>query len=132
MGTLVVWDEAYATGKPQIDNQHKTMINTINLLDAAVKVGKGRSVLAFTLQNLAEYSVFHFSTEEGFMKDSSMPEEMVKDHLAEHNRYIKEVTAFQRKYEEGLAELDWEIVMFLSDWWKEHIRDTDMKYRPYL
>lgn len=132
MDGLIPWDDKYVTGAVTLDNQHKQLLNMINLLNVAVKKGKSPLIMTQTMQSLAEYSVFHFAAEEEVMREVKFPKEWEAPHREEHNRYITRIMDFQRGMDQGKRDLDREMILYLRDWWDRHILVTDMKYKPYL
>ena len=58
------WDSRHQIGHPKIDEQHKTLMDTINLLDAAVKLGKDQGEIEDILAVLRDHVDRHFLLQE--------------------------------------------------------------------
>ncbi|NPV02538.1 MAG: hemerythrin family protein [Brevinematales bacterium] len=127
---FMVWNDTLSVNIPEIDRQHQRLIDLINLLHDAMKQGKGKDVLSVTLDELAKYSVEHFTAEEKLMLKYQYPN--YPAHKAEHESFIKKVTDFQNGFIEGKMLLSIEILTFLRDWTINHIAETDKKYIPFL
>jgi len=56
------WKEKYSLGIQELDAQHKTLIDMINNLFAAMQSGAGKDLLDQTLSGLVEYTRHHFMT----------------------------------------------------------------------
>ncbi|MEI6315089.1 MAG: bacteriohemerythrin, partial [Syntrophus sp. (in: bacteria)] len=72
--SAIVWDPEFSVNIKVIDEQHKKLVDTINMLYDAMSEGKGSTVLADIFNNLAEYTTVHFATEEDFMIRFSYPD----------------------------------------------------------
>ena len=61
---LFVWEDKYKVGVKEFDEQHKKLIELINKLYDAMKQGHGKDVLKSIVNDLFEYTKYHFETEE--------------------------------------------------------------------
>ncbi len=127
---LMEWRESYSVGIPSIDEQHKKLVSLINELAEAMHNKKGKEVLKGIIDEMAKYAVYHFQTEEKYMKEFDFPG--YDEHKKEHDSFVEKVKEFQKEYEEGKSLLTVEILMFLRDWLIKHILGTDKKYGPFL
>jgi hemerythrin len=100
----------------------------INDLHDAMKNAKSREVSLEIINKMAEYTKFHFSTEEKYMKRFAYPD--YEEHKMEHEKFVEKVLAFKKNYEEGKAGVSYDILNFLKDWLVGHIQGTDNKYAP--
>ncbi len=124
------WGPNLSVGIPSIDEQHKKLVAMVNTIHNGVKQGIGRDVAAKVLNELAEYTVFHFKTEEDFFDKYGYPETDV--HKAIHKDLVQKVVAFKEKFDKGHATVDFELLNFLKNWLQNHICITDKKYGPFL
>ncbi len=136
----LVWSEEMETGHPVIDRQHKKLVDAINelfdvLLSESVDFGKVTEILQF----LADYTDFHFSTEEKLMKRVGYPEfdahkEQHTWFIAEVNNLILDFLRIQSGVAEAISleELLEKMEKILVDWLKGHIMGTDKKLGAYL
>jgi hemerythrin-like metal-binding protein len=127
---LVTWTEELSTNVGQCDEQHKKLIEMINTLHDAMKVGKGQGVLKKVLNELVDYTKTHFRTEEDLFKDHGYPAYL--EHKAEHDALTKQVAALAEKVRKGEAVITLEVMAFLKDWLEEHIVGSDKLYGPFL
>lgn len=126
---LFNWSAQYETGIFIVDTQHKKLVDAINTLHDAMKDGKGKEKAEATLDFLVDYTVQHFTAEEGLMKQKNYPDFV--NHKAVHDKLVSEVKEMRTKYLEGKI-LTMQLSSFLSDWLKNHILGTDKKYVPFL
>ena len=68
------WSNNLATGVPEIDNQHKEIINRVNSLSAACSEGKGKEEVLRVLLFLEEYIKEHFAAEERLQLRHAYPD----------------------------------------------------------
>ncbi|MBI9044727.1 MAG: hemerythrin family protein [Anaerolineaceae bacterium] len=127
---LITWNENLSVNIQEFDQHHKKLIDMINNLHQAMKQGKGKDVLEDILKGLVEYTDFHFKTEEEYFKKFNYPES--RQHIQEHNAFVKKVVDFVDTFKKGDLGLSIEISSFLSDWLKTHINGTDKKYSTFL
>jgi hemerythrin len=127
---LLSWDDGYSVGIKEIDEQHKELINLINLLYEAMSAGKGDQVLGEIMERLVIYTQTHFVTEERLMVEYQFPG--YAEHKAEHDDLIGQVAIIHRQYKEGAAGLTMQILIFLEDWLVEHILGVDQLYKAFL
>ncbi|MGC9022873.1 MAG: bacteriohemerythrin, partial [Dissulfurimicrobium sp.] len=124
------WGPNLSVGIKSIDEQHKKLVRMVNAIHDVVKSGKGKEVTGKILNELVEYTAYHFKTEEDYFQKYSYPE--TKEHMAIHASLVKKVLDFKDKFDRGAAMLDFELLNFLKNWLVDHIGVTDKKYGPFL
>ncbi len=127
---LIEWSENYSVKVKTIDNQHKKLVDLINELHGAMREAHGKDVLGKILNELTEYTVFHFSTEEKLMNDNGYAGYVA--HKAEHDKLTKQVIELNGNLKSGKGVISQEVLFFLKDWLLNHIAVTDKKYSLFL
>ena len=127
---LLNWNDSYSVNIKEIDGQHKKLIDMINTLHDAMKVGKGSQMIGDVLKSLIDYTGSHFATEEKYMKLHGYPG--YENHKKEHNQLVMQVLDVQKNLHSGKAPLTQEIMSFLKNWLVNHIQGEDKKYGPFL
>ena len=61
---FIEWNEKYSVHIEEIDSQHKKIFSIINRLHSALKARKGKKVIGNLLDELVDYTYYHFATEE--------------------------------------------------------------------
>ena len=56
----------------------------------------------------------------------------VADHRKEHLDYLTHVKLFIDGYENGQKDLTAEMLKFLSQWWIDHVSESDMNYGLWI
>lgn len=128
--SAIVWDPEFSVNIKVIDEQHKKLVDTINMLYDAMSEGKGSTVLADIFNNLAEYTTVHFATEEDFMIRFSYPD--YEEHKSAHESCVTKVSDFQRRFNKGEVSLSIELVTFLVNWLHNHLLEMDQKYKTFF
>lgn len=127
---FVEWSDALSTGVKKFDDEHKNLVNILNRLYDSMHEGKSNYVLEKILNELVEYTVFHFGSEEEDMMKYEFPG--YDEHKAEHEKLVQEVNDFIEKYKSGRSLISFELLDFLKTWVAEHIVQTDKKYGDFL
>ncbi len=69
----MTWTTDLSVGVKQFDDEHKELINIINMLNTAIISDDPKSHLEKILSNLAKYTRNHFSHEEELMEKHGYP-----------------------------------------------------------
>ncbi len=129
----IQWNDELSVNIDEIDDQHKNLIRIINRLDDAVSQGhRSKKTVPPTdvLSEMIDYLEYHFSTEEKYMIEFDYPE--YDAHRAEHELFVGKVTTFTEEFRKGKKDLSNDILLFLADWYLNHIKNTDAKFGPFL
>jgi hemerythrin-like metal-binding protein len=127
---LMNWDNSFSVGIPSIDNQHMKLIQMINDLHDSMKSGKGQDVLKKILNDMANYTVNHFNTEELLFKKHGYAD--TESHIMQHRMFIDKVSEVKKEIESGKPVFTLKLMNFLKDWLQNHILKTDMEYKSFL
>ena len=121
----LLWDSNYECGNPQIDLEHKKIIELINRLTELHKADKSDRSIYTIYWDLADYTRHHFKTEETLMREYAYPD--ITKHLREHQRLIDtlgKLIALHDKSDQGVIE---QLLTTLKSWLVEHICGEDKK-----
>ena len=124
--SLFSWNDKYSVNVTKIDEQHKKLFEIANRLFEAMKTAKTKSVMVGVLIELENYTVYHFTKEEKYMKKfgyASYPQ-----HKKEHNFFVDKVSDFRNDYENGKLTNSLEVMTFLGNWLINHICVIDKGY----
>jgi len=113
-----------------VDEQHQKLFDILNRLHDAVVRGLEQGVLFAILDELVDYTVYHFQTEEKLFQDYDFPG--YAEHKAEHDRLTGTAVELQGKLREGSATLSYELLDFLHDWLMDHTLGLDQEMGPFL
>lgn len=120
---FMTWTHDLELGIPQIDRQHRRLVELLNALEAGVRDGYSRRILGSILSDLARYTVCHFTFEERLMETYHLPDS--EEHKEEHRNLATDVLNFKMRFDVGHADVSDELLLFLRSWLQGHILGTD-------
>ena len=126
----IIWDESFSVDNPKMDNQHQRIISMINKLGRVDDLEVSSETVADTLTNMIEYSKEHFRIEEQMLVQSNYPD--YARHRELHKDFLKKTVSFCTATTLKVDEVPSKLLLYLSDWWKDHILVQDMKYRFFF
>lgn len=122
------WNENLETGLPQIDEQHRRLVQLLNLLAGHVAYRADLPTLTSIFDDLAQYAVYHFTSEEAVWHKFLPGDAWETEHTAMHRDFVAEV---QRLRAEAVSKATEEVVedvlAFLCHWLAFHILDSDKR-----
>ena len=127
MAPYITWKNYYSVGEPSIDAEHRQIIEFINEMYAAVRGKADHGAVKRLLDQLWRYTIDHFAHEEQMMLAHGYPG--LAEHKAMHEK-MRQRTAAWRENATLITGRD--MLVFLKDWWSNHIQQQDKEYTPYL
>jgi hemerythrin-like metal-binding protein len=120
------WREAYDSGHPVIDTQHKKLFEIGDRLIHAVQRTHTRAKVEAILDELVEHIEEHFKTEEAVLAGSGHP--ITKEHLDSHVEMLEHAKSLRDRYRSRHVHMQ-ELVSFIAnDVVAEHIIKEDLKF----
>ncbi len=127
---LMSWSDRLSVNISTVDFQHKKLIDLINRTYDALTVENDREAMGKILEELLDYTMYHFATEEGFFKRYSYPG--LDAHKAQHDALTAKVMMLKAGFDGGNESITIEAMSFLQTWLLEHIMKSDKAYEPFL
>ncbi len=131
---MIFWKDEYSVGIPEIDKQHKKLFEIGERIYYTASVDDGYDhydEIRKFLDELADYTDFHFKYEEDLLSRYHYPE--LESQEIQHVFFVKKLKKLIAKdLEKGQYETILEIVGFVADWIGGHILKSDFAYRDYL
>jgi hemerythrin len=134
------WDNLYSMELAEADQQHRKLFDLINQLHEGLTENTAQvtfdsavdelGTIASVLDELAEYTEYHFATEERFMVEYEYPARAA--HEAAHKHFVGQIVRFKRDLHDGGALRSVEIIEFLRDWLQNHILTQDKELGAFL
>ncbi|VAW58528.1 hypothetical protein MNBD_GAMMA11-2488, partial [hydrothermal vent metagenome] len=93
---FVKWKNSYSVGVESIDNDHKKLLCMLNQLQTASHYTTYDGVAEGILNDLVEYTEYHFFREEELMKECNYPG--FDAHRKQHEAMISQVSTFIEEY----------------------------------
>lgn len=126
----ITWGEQYKINISEMDNQHKKLVDMVNELDAAMRVGQATKLVEKILDGVLSYANTHFVAEEKLINTRSYPD--YSQHKQEHDSFTTKAVTIYKQFKEGRRMLSIDIMNFLSSWLTNHILINDKKYGLFL
>ncbi len=127
---LFLWKKSYEIGVAEIDMQHRRLVGMINELSDAMMERRGQRAVKHVLDELKDFIVEHFETEESVMEKSGYPD--LPQHRIKHVELTRQVLEFREKAR-GDQQLEAsELLDFLCDWLRNHMMVFDKEVGKYL
>lgn len=127
---LIEWNNNLSVKVLEIDAQHKQLVQMINDLHAAMKLGQGRDIVGKIIADMISYADKHFKMEEHYFDKFSYPDAAM--HKQEHKLFSQRVKEFKRQYDTNSTSLSVEVIDYLSNWLVNHIKKTDKAYSDFF
>lgn len=126
----VQWDEQYQLGIEKIDEQHKRLFEIADsiyeLLNNDIYLDKYDRIM-IVVDELKEYTDFHFKTEENFMRETGYRKYL--SHKTRHDDFIAKINNLDLNViDENQADYLGEILDFVCMWIKNHILSEDKQF----
>ena len=120
------WSEHFNTGIPKIDQQHIRLVQLINLLASHVAFQSDIPALNIIFDELTDYAVYHFQTEEAIWHQYFPEEDLEFKHKDAHNGFIETVIRLRsERVSKPMDVVLSEVLAFLTLWLVSHILEND-------
>jgi len=121
------WNKNFETGVPIIDEQHQKLVQLINLLASHLSSHSEESILLSVFDELADYALYHFETEEKIWHQFLPEDPLEVEHKKVHGDFIAEIQHLKQvnKNQSINQEIE-EVLRFLIHWLVFHILESDM------
>jgi len=126
------WTNDLSIGVIWIDNQHKKLVERINVLTGAIEQDRGEVEIGTTLKFLDEYTKAHFDTEEKYMLRYNYPQYQLHKKVHENFKDDLKKLRDEHKYLGATADLAKEIQKRVSNWYLDHITKVDKHLGAFL
>lgn len=127
---FIDWSKKCEVGIKEVDDQHKKLFEILNDLHQATINGEERSSLARILDELVDYTVYHFETEERLFLEYGYPG--YDEHKRVHDDLTAQAVELQRQFRDGSATISFEVLEFLHTWLIEHTTGLDQEMGPFF
>jgi len=124
----IEWSDAMATGVPEIDKQHRYLVDTLRRANWRLLGEHEGALLSEVAHDLLNYAIMHFATEEEFMRryayEAASPH-LAQAHVAQHRDFSRKVVAILDQLREGRPVSRMEVLKFLNEWLRDHVLGVD-------
>ncbi len=120
------WNENFNTGLAKIDAQHQKLVQLLNLLASHIAFESDIPTLNVIFDELTNYTVYHFKTEEAIWHEYFPGDELESKHKETHAGFIEVV--IQLRSEGNTRHVETvinDVLTFLTRWLVSHILEND-------
>ncbi|MBI4889885.1 MAG: bacteriohemerythrin [Acidobacteria bacterium] len=128
--SFIEWRSEFSVGVQEIDTQHRRLLDIINQMHEAMKMGGKAGAVTEVINDLIGYTRYHFAYEEKLLEGTGYPE--LEEHRRKHRAMVAQVEAFRSQAKTGSAAVSLKLMGFLKDWLTRHILETDKRYSAHL
>lgn len=127
----VGWSQDLEIGVPEIDADHRLLIDLIGQVETVAGGSEAIHVLGSLLDSLSDYVDYHFRREERMQEAVGYPG--LDLHRSQHEVLRREVGDLLDHYRDRPQSIDpIELAGFLRRWLIKHITKQDMAYKPFV
>lgn len=127
------WDEEkFNVGHPELNRQHKSIVNLLNQLikaDAGSDANISEIGMGLVKQLILDLGE-HLDLEEELMTINCYP--YLEDHKSYHYKILDDLSDICISYSSGQVCKGREVTNRLKNWFINHILEEDMKYKPFI
>jgi len=118
-------------GIPEIDNQHKTLINKVNALISMGSRAFSKIEIEKALEVLDKFASEHFILEESLQMESKYPK--YQQHKKLHAGFVFDFNLMRKEFaEKGTShKFTYHIIIFIADWIINHVGISDSEFARY-
>lgn len=126
----IVWNDEFSVGVRKMDIQHQRIIRIYNTLVDKTQAHPRSDTVSKILEELVEYASEHFKCEEQLLAEYDHPD--LEQQKAEHRGFRKQAGEFCELALADDEEMTRNLLIYLHDWWTDHILCKDKKYAALL
>lgn len=124
------WTDTLSVNFRLLDADHKRLIELINKLHDASLIPGGGEGAQNAMSQLVDFTKTHFIHEETLMRKTAYPQFI--PHKIEHDRLMKQIDDFRKRYAAGQVGLSQDTIVFLRTWLCDHLVKVDLPLGEWL
>lgn len=129
----IKWEDSFLLGVKVLDEHHMHLLDLLNRAYSGCMMNNPVAEFRALIDELYDYTGYHFSAEELIMKEKNYPGLPDQEH--EHETFVQKLAFYREEIEKGNISTTIELVElteFLANWFRNHIVDSDKKLGGYL
>ena len=119
------WSDGFDTGLKEVDEQHHQLVGILNKLASYHTADASDEELLEVFDELVEYTVYHFNTEDALMNEVGVSAEHALVHRRVHKSFIDMALAARQEAENAARDVTGHTLAFLTKWLIQHILSMD-------
>lgn len=125
-----VWADDMVIDNGTIDQDHRKLVDQVNVLHTATIEGRGNEIVERLLAQIIADTEEHLRHEEHEMALAEFPD--LERHQHSHQLFVAQLHELQRKHRDGSMTVASQLSTALRDWLSLHIRRNDKELRVFL
>ncbi len=126
----IAWSPAMSVGQPDLDADHRQLIDIVNRLWMADGMGN-RQIIEFVIDDLVHYTEFHFAREERMLEQVDFADR--ERHSRIHRHICRRLEDYRWEYFQGIRhDVRSGLLEFVTAWLNKHILEEDMQYSSHF
>lgn len=126
---LIEWRDEFQLGMPDVDHEHRQLIELINELYENYINSESKSSIMDFLGELYAKITSHFALEEKIMQE--MNYDQYGDHKTDHERLLDDICDIMDSVEDGEVFEDDEFGELLERWFVRHFKTRDARLHRF-
>lgn len=122
---ILTWSNQLELGAADVDKQHRHLVEILNQLDEAVALGYEPQKVLKLVDELIDYTHYHFEDEERFMLEGGYDSQRFAEHKNQHQAFVQTVNQQREHASQNPDSVSNDLVDFLVQWLMEHILFSD-------
>ncbi|HYD30935.1 MAG TPA: bacteriohemerythrin [Azospirillaceae bacterium] len=123
------WNDAYSIDHGSVDDDHMHLFRLFNDFSRAVRDDKAEPAVKPFLDELMNYTKYHFAREEALMARMKYPD--LPSHQESHQRFITQVDVIIADYRAG-KKVEGFLLDFVMTWLSGHILIIDKRVSDFI
>jgi len=126
MTPLLNWKPGYSVNEADLDSHHLKLFDMLNKIYENVMNALEVDCVLPIIDELSQYTRFHFSEEEQYMKKIYF--QGIDAHIAEHKVFTQTIENLKAHYHGNNLEVSQELIILLGNLLVHHVLTEDRKY----
>lgn len=122
---ILTWSNQLELGAPNVDKQHQHLVEILNQLDEAVALGFEPQKVLKLVDELIDYTHYHFEDEERFMLEGGYDSKRFAEHKDQHRTFVQKVSLERENAIKNPESVSNDLIDFLVKWLMDHILFSD-------
>lgn len=123
---LLTWIPGYSVNDADLDKDHQRLFHLLNTVYENVMDSPEVNCIHPIVEELSDYTKYHFSTEEQHMREKGFRE--LDDHIAKHREFAHTIEVLRSRSHDNELDVARDLIIVLGEWLLGHVLKDDMKY----
>lgn len=126
---LFAWKDEYSVAVERLDEDHKKLFRLLNELYETTMQIKGAIDPLPVIDQLREYSQYHFLAEEQYMRDCAFAE--LAAHRESHRDFKRRIDDLYLQCRDNRSDATRDLIVLLGNWLLHHVLEEDRRYSTF-